>query len=341
MAKEKPSAAWTATCTDQACEPAGPNEAALRAINLLGPFKYRTQDEAYQHAPPRNAIRMGVSEEFAIDRAYALATMFNGVQVLTDGAPRRKDIVQRLDKLEQAAAAFADVLESLDDITRQRLQTAGTGIGLFRECFPNDLMTKANVDGLPRPSSAGENGIQCQWVIQVRALSQYAGAVRTNFLMSKGIDDPDRVDRGGNTNLIREDFGSARYQLVHQGWHVYDMFKPDEATGTEGGPFHLFLCAIFEFATGELAEEHSKLMPLVKRACTLNRELKALRLREDELLLELNDLPPNRASQPRTREIEKEGAELGDKILALLGQIWPSGGSASRQGNIPGPADAP
>jgi hypothetical protein len=340
MAKEKPSAEWTATCTDQACEPAGPSEAALRAIKLLGPFKYKTDEEAYQHPRPRYGCGMRVSEELAIDRVYTLATMFNGIQVLTDGAPRRKDIVQRLDKLEQAAAAFADVLESLDDVTRQRLQTAGTGIGLYREWFPNDLMTKANVDGLPRPSSADEN-TQCQWLIQLRALSQYAGAVRTNFLMSKGIDNPDQVDRGGNTNLIKEDFGSARYQLVHQGWHVYDMFRPDEATGTEGGPFHLFLCAIFEFATGELAEERSKLMPLVKRTCTLNRELKALYRRENELLLELNSLPPNEARQPRICEIEIEGAELAGKIFALLGQIWPSGGSSSRRGNIPGSADAP
>jgi hypothetical protein len=340
MAKQKPSAAWTAICTEQDCEPVGPIEAAQRAINLLGPFKYRTRDEANRHEPPPNGSRIRVSQEFAVERVYALATMFNGVQILTDGAPRRKDIVESLDKLEHAAAAFADVLESLDDITRHRLQTGGTGIGLFRKYFSNDLMKKANVDGLPRPSSAGEEKTQCQWISQTRALSQYAGAVRTNFLMSKGIDDPDRVDRGGNTNLIKEDFGSARYQLVQEGWHVYDLFKPDEQTGTEGGPFHLFLCAIFEFATGQLAEEHSKLMPLVKKACNFNRELKVLRLRENELQFEFNRLPPTRANQPRLREIEQEAMEVGGKIFELLGQIWPSGGSRSRGGNIPGPADA-
>jgi hypothetical protein len=31
MAKEKPSAAWTATCTDQACEPVGLIESARRS----------------------------------------------------------------------------------------------------------------------------------------------------------------------------------------------------------------------------------------------------------------------------------------------------------------------
>jgi hypothetical protein len=346
MAKEKSSAAWTVTCTKEACEPVGPIEAARRAVNLLGPFKFRTQDEASHHAPPRNAIRMGVSQELAIDRVYALATMFNRVQILTDGAPRRKDVVESLDKLENAAAAFADVLESLDDITRHRLQTGGTGMGLFKKFFPNelmknDLMKQANVDGLPRPSGDGEEGTQCQWIIQARALSQYAGAVRTNFFISKGIEDPDRVDRGGNTNLIKEDFGSARYQLVQEGWHVYDLFKPDEQTGTEGGPFHLFLCAIFEFATGQLAEEHSKLMPLVKKACNINRELKALCLQENQLLCELNVLPPTRANQPRLREIEQEVQELSDKIYALHAEIWPSGGSRSRPGNIPRAVGAP
>jgi hypothetical protein len=340
MAKQKPSAAWTATCTEQDCEPVGPIEAAQRAINLLGPFKYKTYDEANRHEPPPNGSRIRVSEEFAVERVYTLAMMFNRVQILTDGAPRRKDIVEGLDKLELAAAALADVLDSLDDITRHRLQTGGTGIGSFRKYFSNDLMKNANVDGLPRPSSAGEEKTQCQWISQTRALSQYAGAVRTNFLLSKGIDDPDRVDRGGNTNLMKEDFGSARYQLVQDGWHVYDLFKPDEQTGTEGGPFHLFLCTIFEFATGQLPEEHSKLMPLVKKACNVNRELKVLRLRENKLQREFNRLLPTRANQPRLCEIEQEAIEVGGKIFELLGQIWPSGGSRSRPGNIPGPEDA-
>jgi hypothetical protein len=148
MTKEKLSAVWTATCTEKDCEPQGALEAAQRAINFLGPFKYKTDDEACRHAPPRNGSRIRVSEEFAISRVYDLARMFNGVQTLTNGAPRRKDIVECLDKLE-----------------------------------------------------------------------------RTNFLMSKGIDDPDRVDRGGNTNLIREDFGSAQYQLVQEGRQASDKLK--------------------------------------------------------------------------------------------------------------------
>jgi hypothetical protein len=66
-----------------------------------------------RHEPPPNGSGIRVSEEFAVERVYALARMFNGVQILTDGAPRRKDIVEGLDKLELTAAAFADVLESL------------------------------------------------------------------------------------------------------------------------------------------------------------------------------------------------------------------------------------
>jgi hypothetical protein len=286
-------------------------------------------------------MRMCVSWELAVNRVCYLAATFNRVQILTDGAPRRKDIVESLDKLERAAAAFADVLESLDDITRHRLQTGGSGIGLFKKYFSNDLMIRANVDGLPLPSGVGDEGIQCQWIIQARALSQYAGAVRTNFLISKGIEDPDRVDRGGNTNLIKEDFGSARYQLVQEGWHVYDLFKPDEQTGTEGGPFHLFLCAIFEFATGQSPEEHSKLMPLVKKACNFNRELKARRVREDKLLCELDHLPPTRANQPQIREIEEEVGKLHSEMYEFHTELWPSGGSRSRPGNIPRTTDTP
>ena len=81
-------------------------------------------------------------------------------------------------------------------------------------------------------------------------------------------------------------------------------------------------------------------MPLVKKACKLNRELKALRLREDELLVELNELPPTRANQPRLLKIEGEIRELSGQIGALLAEVWPSGGRRPRQGNLPGPASA-
>jgi hypothetical protein len=340
VAKQKPSGAWNLTRAEKGCEPVGPVEAARRAINLLGPFKYQTKQEALLQPPSRNAARIRVSEELAIERVWALATTLNRVQILTQGAPRRKDVVNSLDKLERAAAEFADTLESLDDITRHRLQTGGSGLELFGKYYPNELMNTANVDGLPRPAETGEKGTQCQWISQARALSRYAGAVRTNFLISKGIDDPDHVDDGGNTNLIKEDFGSARYQLVQEGWHVYDLFKPGEQTGTEGGPFHLFLCAIFDFATGQPPEEHSKLMPLVKTACKLNRELKALRIREDELLDEFNLLPPTRANQPRLRQIEGDVRELRGQIDTLLAAVWPSGGRRPRQGRLPGPASA-
>jgi hypothetical protein len=276
-----------------------------------------------------------VSAEFAIDRVYTLAEMFNRLETLGDGAPRRKDIVQRLDKIEEVSAELAKLLASADDISLSRLHTGGTGIGMFRRFFESDLMKDADVDGLPAPARCDVKAKPDGWVVRLNALSQYVGTVRTNFLISKGIEDPDRVDRGGNTNLVREEFGSARYQLVQEGWHVFDVFRPDEATGTEGGKFHLFLCAIFELATGLDPEEHSKLMPQIKKACALNRDLKALQLRERSLLRELNKLPPTRKNSRRIREIEEEAGHLASKIFTLLGQIWPSSWSPSGLGNIP------
>ena len=77
MAKQKPSAAWTAICTEQDCEPVGPIEAAQRAINLLGPFKYRTRDEANRHEPPPNGSRIRVSQEFAVERVYVQEPVYD------------------------------------------------------------------------------------------------------------------------------------------------------------------------------------------------------------------------------------------------------------------------
>jgi len=304
-------------------EPRGSRECADRAVNSLGPFKYKTRDEALRYSPA--SVRIRISEEVAIERVDVLAKQFNQVEFLNNGAPRRKDVVDNLNKLEELAAGLAEFMTSLDDFTRRRLQTAGSGNDLYRTLFSNQVMKNAYVDALPHPSSPGGDGNDCAWMIALNALSQYAGFVRTNFLLSKGIEDPDKADRGGNTNLAKELYGPARQYFVQEGWYVYDMFKPGEASGTEGGAFHLFLCDVFEYATGKEPEEHSKLMPFIKTACRVNRRLKALRLRENELLIELNDLPPTRANQRRTDEIEQEAASVWGEIYELLGEVWPPG----------------
>jgi hypothetical protein len=205
-------------------------------------------------------------------------------------------------------------------MTRHRLQTAGSGISTYRELFSSPLMDEAGVDGLPEPSNQNKDGEQCGWVRALSALSQYAGLTRTTFLISKGIEDPDSPDKGGNTSLYKNLYGSAAWHLVQEGWFLYDMFKPDEASGTEGGPFHLFLQDVFEYATGLEPEEHAKLNHWLKKCCAPLRQMKRLRKREGELDSELANLDPTRTNQARMEVLVAEQTVVAREIYDL----WPA-----------------
>jgi hypothetical protein len=136
-----------------------------------------------------------------------------------------------------------------------------------------------------------------------------------NFLDRKGIDDIDHADKGGNTNLIKEMAGSPEWALVSGGWLVYEMFKPGEATGTEGGPFHSFLMRVFEFATSKNPEE-SKLLPHIKSIVPERRRYMELKIREQQLVAERDGLEND---DGRYRN-EDRAAEIGEELILLRGQ---------------------
>jgi hypothetical protein len=155
-------------------------------------------------------------------------------------------------------------------MTRHRLRTSGTGINVSAEFVDPDI-DGADIEGLPGPPGWDEWGRAPRWITRLESLSRHANATEKLFLISQGVEDSDHLDKGGNRNLWKDLRGSARWALAHEGWHVYEMFKPDHASGTDGGPFHLFLMDVFEFATGLDPEVHSKLIHSVKMVCPANR----------------------------------------------------------------------
>ena len=66
-----------------------------------------------------------------------------------------------------------------------------------------------------------------------------------------------------------------------------------------------------------------KLAFWLKKLCKLNREMKELRLRENELVLELNRLTPI-ADQAREVEIYAEHGRIDQRMAVLWPQIYPS-----------------
>lgn len=119
----------------------------------------------------------------------------------------------------------------------------------------------------------------CEWVQNLVALVRAADATSTGFAKSRGVVKGQSVDKGGNTNLFKENSRSPDCNLVVDGWRVFERFRPNEAKGTEGGVFHAFLQCVYEYATGNEAESHSGVTTWIKTLAGPLRDL-------DDLLTE-------------------------------------------------------
>jgi hypothetical protein len=301
-------------------------ECAKRAIELLGPFKHRLQDEADRLGPwEACGGRLALSEQLAFERVYMLAKNFRKQSHLEQGAPRPKAVIDQLTKLETMSGELARFLESLDDMTLHQLQTHGTGISVAPEVIETSPLEAAVIEALPKPSLWNKEETEALLVVLLKQLSQYSGFSRGVFVKSKGIEDIDAPDKGGNHNLYKDIYGSARWFLAHDGWHNYELFKPGQATGTEGGPFHLFLMHTFEYATGEDPETHSKLISHVKRSSKANRTYANIIARRDALSDEMRAF--RRTLCKYTPEEERRIAEISREMLEVERErfeAWPA-----------------
>jgi hypothetical protein len=325
--KARDSERWTATIPDEETWPAGSVECGRKAVAKLGPFRHKLHDEA-DRLGPREGFngRIALSEELACERVWILARQYNRQERLGRNAPRSRDVVERLTKLENLAGELARYLESLDDITRHRLQTGGTGISDFCKVVSFPLMEAADVAGLPAPPGWQSDETPPAWVQRLKALSEYANWSLNMFLRSKGIDSVDAPDRGGNTNLHKNLYGSARWAFVSEGWHLYELFKSGKATGTEGGPFHLFLLDVFEYATGLDPEAHSKLVPWIKSVSKANRKYQEILDRERALEKE-RDVVQSSATKLSPAERLDRIAEISQKLIEVEREryeAWPA-----------------
>jgi hypothetical protein len=226
-------------------------------------------------------------------------------------------------------------------MTRHRLQTAGSGISSFSKFVHFPLMDEADVAGLPTPAGWNPPDTEFRWVHRLKALSEYCGSVRGSFLITKGIDNADVPDKGGNTNLYKALYGSPRWMLAQEGWLLYELFKPGTGTGTEGGPFHLFLMDVFEFATGLDPEEHSKLERWLKHVPKVNRRLQEIRVEEVNLIRMqcAIDSPKEKFAlgerQKRHAEVEEKMAALERERYDLWAELYPYSYPSKKTGNKP------
>jgi hypothetical protein len=325
---------WSGEVKEAEMAPKGPVRCLQQAIERLGPFRHKMQADADERGP-QDEMGFSTSHELAVERVVKLAFDYNRQSKQNANAPRIKDVIDRITKLESLAGELARHIEGLDAMSRFYMNTGGSGIVGFGEVGLINLMDDAECSPKPAPE-VGHTA--SEWVSKLDALSAYASLCLKNFLECKGIESIDRADLGGSTNLLKEMVGSPEWGLVLGGWYLYDLFKPGTATMTDGGPFHLFLMDVFELATGRDPEE-SKLVPLIKQIVKAGRRSKEIANRQRVLSQELDALEDEdfRYRDPdRAAEIQTELLYLvGQRILHAPSLEPPS--TRKRRGNEPPP----
>jgi hypothetical protein len=313
--RSSPSQRWSGVVSDEDAKPRGSLKYLKAAVSRLGPFAHKTRDDA-RYA----AVRSSVSEEDAHREIYKLATNFNRHLRLEIKAPRAKDVVNQLETLQRVTDELATLLASFDDITRSRLQTAGSDLDQFIENSGlESLAEAADVAGLPSPGTPDETLKTFSWIHRLEALSEYVKLTTETFKISKGLSEATVLDRGGNKNLFKDVYGSAQWRLVSDAWFCFDSFKPNEATGSDGKSFHMFIQEIFTYATKKDAEKNPSFLPAIKKVVKSHRRYFEV---ESELMVRGDELRAlfDEKMDFKTRELRR--IELAGKVIALESELY-------------------
>jgi hypothetical protein len=313
---------WSGLVSDEDAKPRGSKKNLNAAVAHLGPFKNKIRDDALYAA-----VGSPNSEEDARREVHKLATNFNRHLQLEKKAPRAKDVIEQLATLQRVSSELATLLGSFDDITRHRLQTAGSGLDHYVEISGlRPLVDAADVAGLPSPGAPDETLKTFSWIHRLTALSDYAKSTSDMFKKSKGLREKEVLDKGGNKNLHKDVYGSPQWRLVSDAWYCFDSYKPNEATGSDGKSFHMFIQEIFTYATRQDAEESPTFLPVIKKVVKSHRRYfeaeKELMACGDELH-SLFDV----SMDSKIREVRR--VELAGKVAALESELYELRGAVS------------
>ncbi|MGN8546467.1 hypothetical protein ACQPTN_17050 [Bradyrhizobium sp. 13971] len=240
-----------------------------------------------------------------------IATEYNARKMLIDGAPRRRLVVQNLRGAAEATSNLVAALVALDDYSREQLLELSD---LDRILPTLDLYEAAAANKLPRPETETEPAQDGLWIGKLRALERYLSWRLERFA---GLDDDAPVDRGGKTNVVRDQFGAPAWFIVRYCWIIFENCRPGVATASEDGPFLRFVNHVHEYATGEI-EENSTLHNWTKRLARPLRHhdqlLEKLGSHESELENLKADLPTPDGNA-RIAQLEAELPSLRKRVV--------------------------
>lgn len=280
--------------------PKGSQDAFESAKAILAPFKS-------EHNPSTSAL-FCACEKCMEQNIRHVATAFNARALIIQGAPRKRIVVDNLQRLREGAKSFADLLVALDDYSRNELLTPFECLG------PADpsaqLYEAARIVNLPTPETRDGAASDGVLVERLRALEQYVDLCITAFTAADGEGAP--VDRGGNTNLLKKQYGPPTKYMVARCWYFFEMCRPGEATASETGPFLAFVNSVYEYATGEL-EENATLLNWAKKLARPLRHQFENRKQQAACEIELDRLKRD----PQTPERDARVTVLKAEVAAL------------------------
>jgi hypothetical protein len=284
-----------------------------RAVDCLAPITTLHREFAHQ-------FRVCVCVRCASDGIQKLAVDYNSNRLLNKEAPRVKHVIHQAEVVRRSADQLLKAVLALDDYSRQAFQQHGKSnavcdLPLYAGYFRSDP------DPDPGPDS------DCLWVSNLLDLIDAAGRVSDNVKRSRGVNQHERADKGGRTNLFKEEHGSPDRNLVWAGWHLYEQFKPDQAKGTEHGPFHEFLKLVVRYATGK--NSSPSLGPWIKvLASPLRQRYEILRryfAAEDELK-SFERTPSEEGASARREHLHRQSQAASqelEKITLILKLVGP------------------
>jgi hypothetical protein len=308
---------WSVHLSDQEVTPPHSPKRLARTKAALGPFKHRHVAELGQSC---------VCAECAEERIRLLAILFNTYHLLNKGAPRAADVVTDLDLVARKARELSEALVSLNDYARQRLQ-------IPRKYEKSDhggtatLFKKANIADLPLPGSRTQPASNGLWVEKLTALEQLARLMSDTFAQSRGAQEQKDADKGGRTNLFKQQYGPPARILVTGAWHVYNSFKPEQAKGTAGSPFPQFVNLVHEYATGNRDENSTlqywitKIVKPRRRNHQLLQKLSALESRLDYLQ---TDTAPQDNTDAEIAGLTEEISVIRQEAIDIFPKLFPS-----------------
>jgi hypothetical protein len=238
MAKtSKCSKHWFLTVPETALNPKGDKETLVRAIDLLG-------QRSGEEVEVKSGNDIMLTREFAAESITAAARGFNALHYLEGQSPRLSDFTETISKLNKQLDAVRQIVAESDEFT-----SAILAIGA----------RKQNISGLEYQDFTGPGGFDVRRARSRKAPSLIDSIDRISQQLARTKKQvSDRLQRkgkkctdlGGHTNLAREFLGAPKWRLLIDCHEIYTMYRRQEATTTESGPFHEFVEVVYEFATG-------------------------------------------------------------------------------------------